>query len=236
MKKINSFPKLLVAGFLLLASTSFAQTEGDTVKTGSSHDEGVVNPGKPNDPMVVDPGQTNDRGVVDPSKPNDKSLMDPGRTNDDMATMTDTGFINKNIMDNMMEIRLSKLGRDKATSAAVKKAATVMITDHTAILNDLKKLAGKKQAGSKENQMNGMHGMPPADISEGADFNKKWASAMLTMHEEKIDELEKFMMTTHDADLKAAIGKALPKIRAHRVLLAKIPGAKVTDDHNSVIH
>ena len=236
MKKISFFPKLLVVGFLLLASTSFAQAPGDTVNTGKPNDEGVVNPGKPNDPMVVDPGQTSDRGVVDPSKPNDKSLMDPGNTNDDMAVMTDTGFINKNIMDNMMEIRLSKLGRDKATSAAVKKAATVMITDHTAILNDLKKLAGKKQAGSEENQMNDMHGMPPSDIPEGADFNKKWASAMLTMHEAKIDELEKFMVTTHDADLKAAIGKALPKIRAHRVLLAKIPGAKVTEDPNSVVH
>ena len=214
MKKISFFPKLLVVGFLLLASTSFAQAPGDTVNTGKPNDEGVVNPGKPNDEGVVD----------------------PGNTNDDMAAMTDTGFINKNIMDNMMEIRLSKLGRDKATSAAVKKAATVMITDHNAILNDLKKLAAKKQAGSKENQMNDMHGMPPADISKGAEFNKKWASAMLTMHEAKIDELEKFMVTTHDADLKAAIGKALPKIRAHRALLAKIPGAKVMEDPNSVVH
>ncbi len=236
MKKISFFPKLLLAGSLLFASTSFAQTSADSVKPGKPNDEGVVNPGKPNDPMVVDPGQTNDKGVVDPGKPNDEGVVNPGKTNDEMATMTDTGFINKNIMDNMMEIRLSKLGRDKATSSAVKKAATVMITDHTAILNDLKRLAGKKQADSKEGQMNDMHGMPPADISEGKDFNSKWASAMLTMHEAKIAELEEFMTTTHDAEIKAAIGKALPKIRAHRALLTKIPGAKVTEDANSVIH
>lgn len=234
MKK-TSFPKLFLAGFLLSASASFAQTSGDTLKTGRPNGEGVVNPGQPNDPMVVDPGKTNDEGVVNPGKPNDEGVVDPGNTNDDMAAMTDTGFINKNIMDNMTEIRLSKLGRDRGTSAAVKKAATVMITDHTAILNDLKKLAGKT-AGSKESTMSDMHEMSPADIPEGKEFNTKWASAMLTMHEAKIDELEKFMGTTHDAQLKAAIGKALPKIRSHTALLAKIPGAKVTEDPNSVIH
>lgn len=237
MKKIKFLPKLLVIGSLFVASSSFAQTSSDTVKTGKPNDEGVVNPGKPNDPMVVDPGQTNDDGVVKPGKPNDEGVIDPGKTNDDMATLTDTGFINKNIMDNTLEIKLSKLGRDKGTSAAVKKAATVMITDHTAILNDLKKLAAKKQAGSKRGtQMNGMAEMAPTDIPEGEDFNTKWASAMLTMHEAKIDELEKFMGATHDEDIKAAIGKALPKVKAHAAMLEKIPGAKVTHDPNSVIH
>jgi len=233
MKKITFFPKLLLACSLLVASTSFAQSPGDTVKTGKPNDEGVVSPGKPNDPMVVDPGQPNDKGVLNPGKPNDEGVVDPGNTNDDMAAMTDSGFLNKNIMDNMMEIKLSKLGQDKGTSTAVKKAASVMITDHTAILNDLKKLAAKKQSNLKPSQMNDMQGMSQSDIPEGADFNAKWASAMLTMHKAKVSELEEFMRSTHDAEIKTAIGKALPKIRAHIALLAKIPGAKIMKEPDS---
>lgn len=212
MKKTTVFPykSLFTAILFFIFHFSFAQTSADTVKTG-----------KTNDPMVVNPDKSND-GIA----------VNPGKTNDPMAAMTDTGFINKNIMDNMMEIQLSKLGRDKATSAAVKKVAGQMITDHTAILNDLKRLAARKGA---TNQLHEMPVMPPADMSAGTDFDAKWASAMLTMHEAKIDELEKFMATTRDAGIKAAIGKALPKIRAHRDMLAKIPGAKVTEDPNSVL-
>lgn len=211
MKKIRFLSKLLFSCLLFfLCYSSFAQASGDTIKTG-----------KANDPMVVNPGTVNDSLSVNPGKPNDP-----------MATMTDTGFINKNIEDNIMEIQMAKLGRDKVTSAAAKKVAGQMITDHTAILNDLRKLAVKSGAGIKD------HDMPQAlpNIPEGSDFTAKWASAMLTMHEAKIDELEKFMVVTQNKGLKAAIAKALPKIKMHRNLLAKIPGAKVTEDPNSIIH
>lgn len=212
MKKVILIPKLLLGALMIfIVDSSFAQTSGDTVKTG-----------KTNDPMVVNPGKVNDSLSVNPGKPNDP-----------MAVMTDTGFINKNIMDNMMEIQLSKLGRDKGTSSAVKKVANLMITDHTAILNDLRRLAAKKGSGPKS--IHGMPEMAPTDIPQGTDFNSKWASAMLTMHEAKIAELEKFMSQTQDTDIKMAASKALPKIRAHRDLLSKIPGAKVTEDPNSLI-
>ncbi|WP_018615473.1 DUF4142 domain-containing protein [Segetibacter koreensis] len=212
MKKVIDFPYKLFLSCLLIFtfSYSFAQTSSDTIKTG-----------KANDPMVVNPG-----------KANDSIAVNPGKTNDPMAAMTDTGFINKNIMDNMMEIKLAKLGRDKGTSPAVKKVAALMISDHTTILNDLQKLAEKKENGRRYGHM---QDMPSADIPAGNDFNTKWASAMLTMHEAKIDELEKFISATRDEGIKDAISKALPKIKAHKDLLAKIPGAKVTEEPNSVI-
>ena len=96
MKKIKFLPKLLVLGSLLAGSVSFAQTSTDTVKTG-----------KANDPMVIDPGLPNDNGVINPGKANDEGVINPGNTNDDMAALTDSGFINKNIMDNTMEISIT---------------------------------------------------------------------------------------------------------------------------------
>jgi predicted outer membrane protein len=60
-----------------------------------------------------------------------------------LMSMSDTGFISKNIMDNMMEIQLSEMGRDRATNPQIKKLASQMIKDHTQMLADLRK-AGRK--------------------------------------------------------------------------------------------
>lgn len=203
MKKTNKFLRnlLLTIPFMFTLTSSFAQETMDTVKTG-----------KTNDPMVVDPGMPGDSMAVKPAVPNDE-----------MAHLTDTGFISKNIMDNMEEIRLAKLGQSKGRSAQVKKVAALMVRDHTTMLNDLKKLAVKKGV-SEHSYMHEMHSMP-TDIGSGSAFDKTWATHMLTMHEAKIAELESYIALTTDDDIKAAANKALPKIRMHREMLMKIPGA-----------
>jgi predicted outer membrane protein len=48
---------------------------------------------------------------------------------------------------------------------------------------------------------------------------------MLAMHEAKMAELQSFLNTTQDADLKALANKALPKIKMHRDQLTRISGA-----------
>ncbi len=185
--------------------TMFGQT--DTVKTGKTNDAMIVKPGKPNDSMAVKPPHPNDDMA--------------------MAVMTDTGFINKNIMDNMMEIQIAKLGRDKG-NAQVKKVAALIIRDHTAILNELLRLARKKHPGASNANISPMPALAPMKISPGSDFNKTWASGVLTMHEVKINELNIFIGFTQDAELKAAASEALARIKVHRNLLSKIPGVKVS--------
>lgn len=167
------------------------------------------------------------KDTINPGKPDDPMIMNPEKTNDANAVMTDTGFISKNIMDNMMEIRLSKAGQEKG-NAAVKKIAALMVTDHTAMLNDLRMLAASKHAGSVEGHMGGMASRPPMPETTNpeGDFNATWASQMLTMHDAKIRELESFVSVTQDAQIKALAMKALPKIKMHRDMLAQIPGAK----------
>lgn len=202
MKNKVIFIRLFVAVVLIFTGNLvFSQAQNDTVKTGTT-----------NDPMVINPGQSSDDMSVKPEK-----------TNDDVAAFTDTGFISKNIMDNMMEIRLAKLGQTKGRSLQVKKTAALMVAEHTAMLNDLKKLAAKKGISQKSY----MHSMPlPANIAAGSNFDKTWASEMLTMHEAKIAELENYLTLSTDKDIKAAATRALPKIKQHRDALLKIPGAK----------
>jgi predicted outer membrane protein len=201
-KTMKILAKLILAVSALFASIySFCQTPMDTVKTG-----------KANDPMIVNPGPAGDKMAVKPAKPNDG-----------MSMLTDTGFVNKNMMDNMMEIEMAKMGRDKGTTDAVKKVASAIITDHTAILNELERVSKKR--GSSGGNMKAV-AAPPLEIPNGSDFNKEWAARMLTMHDAKIAELESFLGLTKDAELKAIVLKALPKIKAHRAMLEKIPGAK----------
>lgn len=203
MKKIITLRKaFFTAMFIIGCNVSFAQTQKDTIKTG-----------KANDPMVVNPGEVSDSMAVKPEK-----------TNDDIAAFTDTGFITKNISDNIMEIKLAKLGQSKGTGAQVKRAAAVIIKDHTTMLNELKRLAAKKGV-SQKSYMHTMPSMPP-DIAPGSDFDKTWASEMLTMHEAKIAELENYITLSADEDIKAAASRALPKIKMHRDMLMKISGAK----------
>ena len=203
MKKHSSVlpTSFLISSVLFAYASCFAQTPMDTIK-----------PGKANDPMTVNPGKGNDAMAVKPAKPNDG-----------MSTMSDAAFINKNIADNRMEIRLSTLGRDKGNSAEVKKIAALMVNDHIAILNDLESLA--KRQRKAQNVPKEMV-MPPTSFPEGKEFDKAWAGKMLAMHEAKIEELETFVGFTKDAELKAAVMKAIPKIKMHRNLLLKIPGAK----------
>ncbi len=153
-------------------------------------------------------------------------VVDPGQTNDAIATMTDTGFISKNIMDNMMEISLAKLGREKG-DAQVKKVSAQMITEHTLMLNYFKALAGKKQVAIPAANMSDTAMMGIMKRASGKEFVNAWAGHMLTMHEAKIAELESALDQTQDADIKALINKGLPKIKMHRDMIAKISEASV---------
>jgi putative membrane protein len=161
----------------------------------------------------------------------DSSMTDTTRTatsgqgNDVTSAMSDTGFISKNIMDNMMEVQLSKVGRDKGADAQVKKIATQMVTDHTQMLNDLKAIAPKKGVSTNAGHTMDMASMPALGNASGKEFDKMWTSQMLTMHETKLAELQNFINTTTDPDLKALATKAMPKIQKHRDVLATISGA-----------
>jgi predicted outer membrane protein len=70
-----------------------------------------------------------------------------------------------------------------------------------------------------------MSSMPALGNASGREFDKLWTSQMLTMHESKLVELQSFVNTTQDADLKALATKAMPKIKMHRDMLATISKA-----------
>jgi len=145
MKKIKGYLKTLFLSTTIIFSLApaVAQTGRDTVK-----------PGHANDPMNVNPGKVDDGMAVKPANPHDG-----------MSVLSDTGFLSKNIMDNELEIQLSKLGQERGTNPATKKAAATMLTDHTAMLHELQTLAGAKPGAVTEPGRENT--MPPTKIPRG---------------------------------------------------------------------
>lgn len=213
MKKlIIPFPKLMLATALSLA---VACNSGSSSTEESSTGDSIGN----------SPGASTSGDIGGDSA----GITNTVPTNDANAAMTDTGLISKNIMDNMTEIQLTKLGRDKATNPQLKKLAAQMMTEHTQMLRDVKALATRKSMQSQTSGMAAMGGDTTMIASlrgtSGKDFDNSWSGQMLTMHDAKIRELEGALSQTQDADIKALINKGLPKIKAHRDMLAKLSNA-----------
>ena len=214
MKKLKIYlPQLLVATSLIMAigcnngSTTTENTDSTTNGTSNNTSSSSGS---------MDTGNTGTR-MGDSS-----STMKTGNTNDTNTAMTAEDFVSKNITDNTMELQLIKMGRDKGTDAQVKKAAAQMMSDHTQMTSDLKKLAAKKQVTVPAANNADMPAMPSMSGAAGKEFDQAWASQMLTMHEVKISELQNVLSQTQDADIKALATKALPKIKMHKDMLSKI--------------
>lgn len=157
---------------------------------------------------------------------------------DDNAVMTDTGFIIRNIVDNLTEIQLSEFAKKKSNNPEIQKIATVLINDHRKILEGYKALANRKKGGLSERQLRNTATLPklkPLPVEENASFDESWASHMYTMHQAKIHELEQFVAITLDPAIKALAQNSLVIIRTHRNMLAKLPEVKSRIGDHEVI-
>jgi putative membrane protein len=130
----------------------------------------------------------------------------------------DTSFIQKNITDNLAEIEMARMAQQRAADQQIKRAASQLVADHTAILNDLRRVARKRNiievvAATKKQNL---------DQVSGVEFEKQWLGEMIATHQSKITELENASAHITDAEVKAIVSKALEKMRMHKDMLTRI--------------
>ena len=115
----------------------------------------------------------------------------------------------------MAEIEMGKLASTKAQNPEVKKFGQMMVTDHTAVGNDLKALAAKKNFKLPADV--GSHKSDIDDLAKlsGADFDKEYVKEMVDDHETDVSEFEKQAANSPDADVKAFAAKSLPILKKH---------------------
>jgi len=144
------------------------------------------------------------------------------------ATATTTTWATPTVLGyawaaNTGEIALGKLGEKKATNAAVKAFAKQMVTDHTAMLADAKKL-GTKLNATPDTAANDAHDLMShgndeikdlTDKAAGADWDKDYMDKMIDDHQKVLDKLQNAAKSNTDADVGKALVDATAKVQAH---------------------
>jgi putative membrane protein len=190
-----------VAALLLAASVSACKKEGaSSMDTTAAAAATVDTAGTPANPSMA-PGST-------------------AATTTTWATPTVLGFA---WAANNGEIALGKLGEKKATNAEVKAFAKQMVTDHTAMLADSKKLAAKLSA-TPDTAANDAHDLMShgndeikdlTDKAAGADWDKDYMDKMIDDHQKVLDKLQNAAKANTDADVSKALVDATAKVQAH---------------------
>ena len=116
----------------------------------------------------------------------------------------------------MMEVELAKLALTKSQSPEVKKLAQMMVTDHTAANNELKKLAGTKNISvpavistDKQDKLNDFI------KKSGNDFDKDYTSYMVSDHKDDISLFKKEAEKGKDPEIKAWAAGKLSTLEHH---------------------
>ena len=135
---------------------------------------------------------------------------------------TDANVVNALTAVNQGEIDYSQLGVDKATNPSVKQFAQQMVKDHTTMLDGVKSLTAKlavtPAVNKKVDDLQKENQKDIADLngkSAGKDFDHEFMEEQVDMHQEALDLLNDLDSKTTNADVKAAIAEAKPKVQAH---------------------
>ena len=137
------------------------------------------------------------------------------------------GWTDANVVDvltvaNQGEVDYSQIGADKATNPSVKQFAQMMVKDHGTMLDAVKSLASKLNVTPAANdKVSDLQKENQKDITDlngkavGKDFDHEFMEEQVDMHQETLDLLNDLDSKTTNADLKAAIAEAKPKVQAH---------------------
>jgi putative membrane protein len=143
-------------------------------------------------------------------------------TGDVANTWTDANVVDVLTVANQGEVDYSQVGVDKATNPSVKQFAQMMVKDHGDMLTSVKNLSTKLNvtpaANDKVNDLQKENQKDIADLNGktvGKDFDKEFMEEQVDMHQETLDLLNDLDSKTTNADLKAAIAEARPKVQAH---------------------
>lgn len=141
-------------------------------------------------------------------------------------TPMDMGWTDENVVEaltvgNQGEVDYSQIAAEKATNPAVKQFAQQMVKDHGTMLENVKSLATRLNVMPAPNgKVNELKEETAKDINDlnaktGKDFDQEFVNEQIDMHQEKLDLLTDLEGRTTNADLKAAIAEAKPKVQAH---------------------
>ena len=149
----------------------------------------------------------------------------------DLSNLSEPNIMSLIGMSNAGEIATSKAVQGKAKDANVKAYAADMIKEHTAMQGEADRLAKKlnvtpqppaaadamqKTVDSVTTALGGGTGAgATAGAAAGADVDRQYMDFQVRAHQQTLDNLQRFQTQAQNAELKALIEKAIPKVQAH---------------------
>ena len=128
----------------------------------------------------------------------------------------DRGWINDQLEDGDLEVRLGRLAQERASNAEVRAFGAMMVEKHTMAGTELKRIAGRHNVtpDARKDVDDG----PFERLSKlsGAEFDRAYLDLMVEEHEEAVKDLEdKVNDNDEHADVKEWATKTLPEVKQH---------------------
>jgi putative membrane protein len=156
------------------------------------------------------------------AKESNKDKVDSASTLPDTTATTmavekaDANFAVEVANGNMIEVQLGGLAKTKSVSDRVKSFASMMITDHMKISEDLQKIAASKNITLPQELSNeAKKDINKLSKKEGAAFDRSYINMMVADHKKDLTKFEKAANDCKDPDLKNFIVQTLPVLRKH---------------------
>lgn len=125
-------------------------------------------------------------------------------------------FVSNASQSDMYEVEAGKVAQSRSKNDAVKSFAAMMVSDHTAMMNEMKPLvaaAQKTPAAALDERRQGF--IDNLKAATAADFDRTYIAQQAAAHEEALTLMRGYADNGGDAGLKAGAAKAVPKIQAH---------------------
>jgi putative membrane protein len=173
----------------------------------------------------------------------DKSQGGPGAASSTQTgQMTDEQFIRNAAKSGLLEVRVAKMGVQKAQNSSVKQFAQRLVDDHTKVNAELKQLASSKgitlldadritgitpdtdadrtqvreKAGSDDAAHKAhLEAVKKLEGLSGTEFDSAWVKAIVTHHEKSVAAYEKASQSATDPQVKSFAAKTLPTLKEH---------------------
>jgi putative membrane protein len=132
------------------------------------------------------------------------------------ASTSDQAFLKEAAQGNTAEIEMGTLAEKDASNAAVKQFGERMVTDHSKLGEEARKVATKTSIVLPS----GPGSMDHAEYTRlaaktGTDFDKAYITEMIKDHQHDIAAFEKEANSGSNADIKSFASQALPTLREH---------------------
>jgi len=128
----------------------------------------------------------------------------------------DAEFLVNTASDGMLEMELSKLAQQKATTPAVKQFAAQLVQQHADMSNALKSVADRKSIvlptglGNEQQEQ-----VQKLNAVSGSLFDKQYMDAIVDAHKDDVDSFDDMNDDAYDGDIRGFAAKYLPVLKEH---------------------